>query len=365
MFRSAGLALVLAFATQAVADPAPARGSHVETFAPRPTTEARLNFDGWDATLGEIVLRGGPSLRRRLPEPQQTATRIPLGHTTPFRLEGNRIPFEFLKREHRGTLTAIRDEFVATAERVDIAALARDEQLAFWMNFHNVLVVEALASDYPIRRPSRVRAEDGTAFHDTERVTVRGERLSLRDIRELVMTHWPEPLVMYGFFRGDIGGPSLHHRAFTGADVRRELRANATEYANSLRGFNTTWGEPRVSEVYFEAAPLLFPGGDTNIRAHLRDVLSDDLVKELDSTPGPLRAVRYDTIIADLTAGRDIRQSPARVLGEAGGSRSNVDSFMIEREQKRRELRRRGAGMVTIDDITTEDVSDAAPTPPR
>ena len=362
--RTLALAAICLLCAPATAETAYPDGSHVSAFAPDPAGTARLNFDGWDATLGEIVLRGGPSLRRRLPEPQQTATRIPLGHTTPFRQEGNRIPFELLERDHRRTLTAIRDEFAATADRVDVTLLPRDEQLAFWLNLHNVLVVEAIASDYPVRRPSRVKADDGTAFHSTERVTIRGESLSLRDIRELVMTHWPEPLVLYGFFRGDIGGPSLHHRAFTGANVRRELRNNAAEYANSLRGFNTTWGEPRVSEVYLEAAPHLFPG-DASLRAHLRDVLHKDLADELDATPGPLRPVRYDTVVADLTAGRDIRQSPAKVLGESGGGRSNIDSFLIERKEKIRELRRRGGSQVTIEDVAAENLSGAAPTPPR
>ena len=119
---------------------------------------------------------------------------------------------------------------------LDIAALPRNEQLAFWFNLHNAAMLEAIAREWPVRQPREIMV-DGVPLDDAQFLTVRGIAMSLRDIREnIVFANWRDPKVIYGFWRGEIGGPALEREAYTGANVNSLLDIAAQDFVNSLRG---------------------------------------------------------------------------------------------------------------------------------
>ena len=337
--------------------PVAADAATLSRFVPRPANTTRFDYGYWDDALDEIVFYGGPNLRLRASRPIETATRIPFGHTSTYRLEGNRVMFEYLKDEDRAGLMDYVRDLEALANVHDIASLPREEQLAFWLNLHNAVVVAAVADDYKVRRPSRTKDEQERRFHDIPRVTIAGVALSLRDIREgIVYPNWRDPFVVYGFFRGDIGSPSIPTRAFAGGTVWEMLRRLGGDYANGLRGFDTTFGPARVSNIYFEAAPWLFPDFETDVRAHIRPLLTEELRAQLDGQRGRLRRVPYETTVADLTGGQGIRTKYAKSL-LGNGTVTNVESYILEHVRKRETLRRRGllSGTVIIEDIPTVD----------
>ena len=358
---AAGLLMVLGpsevFA-QATAFEVQAERSDLLQFVPRPDSRKRLDFGVWDATLKEIVFYGGPTLRVRAPAAAPgIGSRLVRAHDSAYRLDGNRVMFELLNDEGKAGLAGYVRDLEEIANTRDLPRFPRDEQLAFWLNLHNAIVVAEIAQAYRVQRPSRLRNKAGESFHDAPRVTIQGVQLSLRDIREgIVYANWRDPLVIYGFFQGDIGSPSLSREAFTGRRVWEQLRREGGNYANGLRGFDTTFGPARVSEVYWNAAPWLFPSFERDVRAHLKTLLDEELQNELDAYEKPLKRVPYEKTVADMTGGFGIQYGEGQDA-LTGVRRNNFSDFVREHVEKRLEIRRRGLvdGTVTIEDIPTVD----------
>lgn len=231
----------------------------------------RLDWTHWDEALGWMVIPMGPSLRDGAPTVSpSTGTRRIYGHDSRLRLEGNRVAFSFVTPEIITALGDYRADLERIGSTLDLSRLPRNEQLAFWLNLHNVAVIEALARAYPLPSPQeRTFGPDDTLLDDAKLITVAGVALSPRDIRErIVYPNWRDPKVIYGFWRGQIGGPSIQRLAFTGENVDQLLALSGEEFVNSLRGIEAWGGALRLSKIYEEAAPFYF-SEDAALRTHL------------------------------------------------------------------------------------------------
>ncbi len=266
--------------------------------------EHRIDYAYWDEALGYLVVPMGPSLREGAPRVQPgTGTRRIFGHESRYRLEGNRLAFSFVTDEIRSALTDYRADLERVGSELNIAKLPRNEQLAFWINLHNVAVVEALAHAYPLQEPSREEfGSNRAALDDAKLVTVAGVSLSPRDIRErIVYPNWEDPKVIYGFWRGEIGGPSIQRLAYSGDNVDALLSLSAEEFVNSLRGVEKFSGALQVSRVFEEAAPFYFDDFAA-LRVHIKQYAREDVKALIDRTD-ETRYNSYETDLADLSRG--------------------------------------------------------------
>ncbi len=312
---------ILAFAcsapTVAAADAAPesaaASASQVAPvdagfarFAPAATAQnTRLDWEAWDRALNWFVLNMGPSLRELPPRVEPSlGSRFTFGHTSRYRLEGNKIAFDILEDKQRASLTEYRLDLQRIGSEIDLAALPRNEQLAYWINLHNVAIIEQLALGYPVMSPDKVApAGFDQPLDDAKFITVAGVAMSPRDIRtRIVYPNWSDPRTIYGFFHGDIGGPSIAKNPYTGDNVASQLADNATEFVNALRGVDKSGDVMKVSRLYEEARPFYFPDFNTDLRAHLAQYAEEDVAAILASTSG-IEASIYETDIADLSKG--------------------------------------------------------------
>ena len=266
--------------------------------------EHQLDYAHWDEALNWFVVPMGPSTRDGATRVVgETGSRRVYGHDSRYRLEGNRVAFSFLTPGMLTALTEYRQDLERIGSELDLTRLPRNEQLAFWLNLHNVAVIEALALSYPLAEPHEGAFGSNKApLEEAKLVTVRGVELSPRDIREgIVYPNWKDPKVMYGFWRGVIGGPSIQRLAYTGANVDALLALSAEEFVNSLRGVERWGGALRVSPIYQEAAPFYFGDKDA-LRDHLAQYAREDVAKLVSGTPD----VRYKSLeldIADLQRG--------------------------------------------------------------
>lgn len=295
-------------------------------------TDHRLDWAHWDEALRWMVIPMGPSLRQgsRMVDPH-TGTRRIYGHESRLRLEGNRVAFSFFTPDIVTALGDYRRDLERIGSDLEIARLPRNEQLAYWLNLHNVAVIEALARSYPLSVPGERRfGPDNAPLDDARLVTVAGVSLSPRDIREkIVYPHWRDPKVIYGFWRGEIGGPSIQRLAFTGGNVDALLALAGEEFVNSLRGVEAWGGALRVSRIYDEAAPFYFPD-DTALRGHLTKFAGEDVAALL-RKHGRIATNAYEGDIADLSRGeRDpsssflCTQNPT-IYGRPAGPGGTVD----------------------------------------
>ena len=121
--------------------------------------------------------------------------------------------FSYLDSQYKSGVSEYRKDLQDVGSNIDLTRFSRDEQLAYWLNLHNVAVIEQIALNYPVKTPRKIKIDingNKVDLHDAKFITVKGVSLSLRDIREkIVYPNWDNPDVIYGFFHGDIGSPSV------------------------------------------------------------------------------------------------------------------------------------------------------------
>ncbi|MEM9310985.1 MAG: DUF547 domain-containing protein [Pseudomonadota bacterium] len=330
----------------------------IERFVPRTTDpDHTIDYSIWGYALSSIVVGLGPSVRKGAPRPREyTGTRFNRGHKSRLRLEGSRIAYTFFTDEVTASLTEYRQDLERVGTELGIASLSRNEQLAYWLNLHNVAIIEQIARNYPEIQPSRIEIDE-VPFDEARFIEVDGVKLSPKDIRtRIVYPNWSDPRVVYGFFRGDIGGPRIQPEEFNARNLDFLLGDNAMEFVNSLRGVERRGKTLYVSQIYEEAAPFYFADIQTDLPQHLA-MLAQEAVSEHLGKAEDLKFSRYERDIADLARGQ--RQPfVANVQSFAAfGSDpvsntirmpQNIVRYMEERRQKLEFLYRRGIPTWTI-----------------
>jgi len=332
-------------------------------FTPRPSKRAKLDYSLMDQALSYIVLDLGPSLRKRAPKPQAiTGSRRVTGHTSPYRMEGSRVTFDYINQAYIDGLREYREELEDVGTRLDVATLSQNEQLAYWFNLHNLAVLEKISAAYPIDTPSRIKVTvDGQKYklHDAKFITVSGQKLSLRDIRQnIVYANWKNPNHMYGFYRGEIGSPKIQKSAFSATSIDYFLNDGAEEFVNSLRGFRKGNSNRYISELYQELDGFVFKNFNADLEKHLKLHANDKVLADVNSGR-PFKFERYEDKISDLSGGQRLASSGNALKGSGVMSREIQRTFS-EAAEKRRTLIGRGlikqrTGYVIIEDLVPEE----------
>jgi len=320
-------------------------------FVPSDTpVQHTISYNIWDYALRQVVVWMGPSQRKRpLVLGGSLGSRIRAGHNSLYRVEGSMVFFSRFDRKAIDSFGDYRRELEQVANTLDIAALPRNEQLAFWFNLHNVAMVEKIAENWPIRQPRTLQI-DGVPLNDAPFLIIRGVAMSLRDIRErIVYPNWRDPKVIYGFWLGEIGSPSLERAAFTGPNVSSLLDIKAADYINSLRGTQKRGKTLYISSLYDEVRPFYFPDFEADIRNHMRTYASEDVAKLIAKTSATNPSLN-EWDIADLSGGRrdSIALKNARPTLSAGALEVLQQRF---RKFRRLEKEKIPTGRVYFSDI--------------
>jgi Protein of unknown function, DUF547 len=158
-----------------------------------------------------------------------------------------------------------------------------DEQIAFWLNAYNALVVQTVVDNYPIKGrasnypPNSVRQIPG-AF-DKMPHSVAGRSLTLDQIETKVLAGFRDPRLYLAIGRGAVGGGRLRSEAYNGATLGQQLAAVATEFATGgqLLDIDESTGGLRVrgcsplcrAQPDREGAPSVHPSQHASARARV------------------------------------------------------------------------------------------------
>lgn len=273
--------------------PAPFRGDD-------PASQLEVAYNDLDAFLAAQVYVTGFSDRKKAPvDHPRIGTRLKVRVNRLTVMEGNRFFFEAFEDDNVvKTLSAIRKSLEGLPDEIPLSYLSKNEQLAYWLNLYNFTMLDELQKAYPINNiHDLLDPEEDEYILDDKVLTVAGERLSLADIQFTILKekYDSNPLIIYGLFQGNIGGPSIQNRAFTGNNVWQRLKYSAQEFINSNRG---TYYDGRVSEFYKHNLAF-FNNDKTALRNHLLSYIRADFYDEI-AQADELRMTMNDWQLASL-----------------------------------------------------------------
>lgn len=250
-----------------------------------PDSAITIDYADLDYVLDAAVLMSGPPSRKKSKASAATVnTRLKNNYNQLTTNAGNRIFFEeFKKRPDMAAIVSrIRSSLQAVPAEIPLNALSKKEQIAYWLNLYNVVVIDEINKVYPLKNlQDFVTAKDGLLTRKI--INAGGVELSLNDIQYGVLKQkYPdEVLVMYGLYQGYIGSPSIRKYAYTGANLNRSLQFNANDFINTNRGTYPNGNTFRVAGFYQRNASY-FPDFATDLRSHLREYLREDEIPLLD-----------------------------------------------------------------------------------
>lgn len=190
-----------------------------------------------------------------------------------------------------GTDRELLDQYVAGLQRVPVGRLDRAEQLAFWLNLHNALMVRLVLDHLIARSPDDI-AIGGAFAHGPWTATlarVAGEPVSLQAIRtQALRPVFRDPRWHYGLCDASLGGPALPRSAFHGPTVDRALEDAAIAYVNHPRAVRIE-ADALVLNAFWRRHRDGFGGSDAAVLDHIAVYADRELRAELH----PDRPIRW------------------------------------------------------------------------
>jgi hypothetical protein len=213
------------------------------------------------------------------------------------------------------------DGFLNQLAATEPDKLSRNEQIAFWLNAYNALVLRTVVDHYPIQGrsaayPAKSIRQISGAF---ERLTHRvgGRTLTLDQIEQTVLPGFNDPRLYLALGRGAMGSGRLRSEAFNAADLERQLTDVAheclsrTECVHIDRGANKmsvssifSWREKEFSAAYADKAPATYASRSPIERAVLALLEPKLLTTEkevLEKNTFQMAYIPFDWSLNDLT----------------------------------------------------------------
>jgi hypothetical protein len=262
-----------------------------------------IDYADLTALLKLVVVDVGRSTREKAePTQAKTGTRMKASVKRSTVNEGNRFYFESFSQNEdaRQVLINIQKSLEQIPDEAPLSFFSRDEQLAYWLNLYNVAILNEIIDIYP-KNDLKKFLVGKKSIKSKKLLTVAGIPLSLDDIQYTILNqnYDNDPLIIYGLYQGNIGGPNIRRTAYTGSNVRRFLANNATEFTNSNRGtYSKDERTFRVSSLY-DRNRMYFPDFNEDLSKHLLVYLNGYEQAQLKSS-STLKADINDWTVTDL-----------------------------------------------------------------
>jgi hypothetical protein len=157
------------------------------------------------------------------------AVHRPLDQLLDLYVRDGLVYYRALKSDRRSL-----DAYLAALERTSLDGWSREEQVAFWLNAYDALVLRTVVDRYPITGTGReypsksIRQISGAFERTTHRVA--GRTTTLDALERDILGGFGDPRVFLAIGRGSVGGGRLRSEAFTGAGLEAQLQQVASEF---------------------------------------------------------------------------------------------------------------------------------------
>jgi len=235
------------------------------------------------------------------------------------RTERGRTKISYAAAEERGK--NFLNGYMARLSRVQVASLSRNDQLAYWLNTHNMLVMQAMTDSDARRKMSKARgtADAPGEMWTKKRITVQGTLLSIHDIeKNIILANFADkPNAIFGLYQGTKGSPAFMAEGFTGANLDAELESAGKAHLKSqLKVKGSTEKIPAVVDWYKDD---LFGGDQDALKAQLVSLSSAKNAKKLSSVTN-FEPRKFSYSSDELIIRQQVAYSGGSGVGPGGGS---------------------------------------------
>ena len=290
-----------------------------------PKSKLTINFEPVNILLESNVLDMGPSRRKnaKLDEPP-IGTKLRNVFPSATHNESNRFTYELIKSpKQKSLVNDVKKYLESLPEKNNLNLYSKQEQLAYWLNLYNITLINEIVKRYPIVSLEKILTGPDSLL-DKKLVNIGSLQLSLSDIQYGILdkNYSKEPLIIYGLYQGYIGSPNINKKAFSGKNVYKLLKNNATDFVNSNRGTKIdSLNSLEVSSYYARNADY-FPNFSNDLKLHLLQ-FADETTQEIINKSDKIEPIVSNWAIADLFGSK-------RVFG-GGMSTNSAASIGISR----------------------------------
>jgi hypothetical protein len=128
------------------------------------------------------------------------------------------------------------DGYIASLAVVQLDSASPQEQVAFWLNAYNAVVLRTVIDHYPIQGRSKdypansIRQIPGAFERTTHRLA--GRTVTLDQIEQTVLPAFHDPRLFFALGRGAIGSGRLRSEAYAPEKLEQQLAEVAAECAS-------------------------------------------------------------------------------------------------------------------------------------
>ena len=243
-----------------------------------------MDFKQIDDLLNSSVLEMGRSKRTKAARADRSiGTHLSQSINASTDNEGNRFSFEIFNSVEKITrLSDVREFLENVPDKTSLCLFNKKEQLAYWLNLHNVALINEIVKVYPMRNLQSLLEGDGSILNK-KILNVADVALSLNDIRQYILpnNYNNNPLIIYGLYSGNIGSPGIMKQAFTGKNVYPLLKKNAADFINSNRGTSLSSGSKIRVSAYYQRNAQYFSDFQTDLKQHLLSYVEGNIKQNI------------------------------------------------------------------------------------
>ena len=180
-------------------------------------------------------------------------------------------------------------DYIAYLGRIDPNALSDREAIAYWANLYNVVTVDLIVQNYPLKSIKKAKTYNGSKVGGflgpwkKVETRVNGQTVKLDAIEhEILRVRYPSPHVHYMVNCASIGCPNLKDGVWRAETLEQDREAAARAFINSPRGVRITPKGLVVSSI-FNWFKDDFGGSNDRVVAHLRQFAGPELAAAIDA----------------------------------------------------------------------------------
>jgi hypothetical protein len=182
-----------------------------------------------------------------------------------------------------------------TLAKVDVKALSRDQQLAYWINLYNINSTAIVAEKYPIKSIRDLSTDPIIRLNvfDKRVVPFGNGKISLNDIENThIREGFRDPRIHFAINCAAKSCPPIRREAFVGVRVQAQLDDQARTFLNGPKGMRISGDTVHVTKImdWFEKDFQNWGGG---VASFLRKYASPENRKKLDAAGNDLD-IDYD-----------------------------------------------------------------------